>query len=287
MADLQAQGIVFLDRTSGDMVKQTAPHRYELTVQSSDGKQVTVHAETAGLVDPTVLVKISSSGDVVTYSYTFGNGTNASQSIASVGILLPRKGIVVESSDSAGWMFAHFGGSPRELADLRAAWLPMGQTPLLGPGQTIGPLSIGSKYWPGLTDALFPSVPNKAFDPPLMDELPERTERFLLDREQAESDVRRTTVGPMIAPPGSTSDSRSSVVRQLEGDVDRAVAGGLIGGDTAQAIRGVFKQAEADIDTPEAFAGLAASVASLEGIDSDYRDAIDWVLRALGNQKAS
>ncbi|MBY0276421.1 hypothetical protein K2Z84_13830 [Candidatus Binatia bacterium] len=242
-----------------------------------------VEAETGGLIEPSVDVTVSSRGDVLKYVYTFTSASGSEQSIQAISIDLSSGGPVLDGTDESGWALGRVGRQAQDSSDARATWLPIGSTPLLAPEAAARGLTISSKDWPALTDAIFLSHPSRAFVPEATAELPERVERFLLDRDRLDSDVRRVTVGPRIAPPARTAEGRRAVVRHLMADAGKAEAAGLADVAAAALIRGILEQAEANVESPQAFADLAGKIDGAVGASPTYRQSVSWVLRALGS----
>jgi len=92
---LRSQGFVFVDRVSGESIREVSPCRYEITQKLSNGETRHAPVEVGCLIAPTVEVSVVLLADgSFRYAYTLANSAKAEQSIYGFSIQLPASDIV-------------------------------------------------------------------------------------------------------------------------------------------------------------------------------------------------
>ena len=272
---LHSQGFVFVDRMTGESIREMSPCRYEITQKPSSGESRRAPVEVGCLIAPTVDVSVVALEDGrFRYSYTLKNGARAEQSIYGWSIQLPVSDIVTANAEAEGWRFTTPSGPDR------AVWWPLWGTPVVAPGQMSGTLSIASRYWPGVTDAIFLGSANDRIL-----ELEEDLSQALdtaLARIHQKAKVRGTTIGPMFPPP-SSGIGLNGIIDYLDADIGSAAARGLVDASAVPALHRALAEARLAVGTPERLKALGNQVRALGGVNPNYRHALAVALRALAN----
>ena len=275
---LRSQGFVFVDRVTGESIREMSPCRYEITQKLSSGESRRASVEVGCLIAPTVDVSVVALEDgSFRYSYTLKNGAMAEQSIYGLSIQLPVSDIVTANAEAEGWRFTTV--SPPSGPN-RAVWWPLWRTPVVAPGQKSGALSIASRYWPGVTDAIFLGSANDRILK--LEEEPSQALDTALARIHQKAKVPGTTIGPMFPPP-SSGIGLNGIIDHLDADIGSAAARGLVAASAVSALHRALAEARLAVGTPERLKALGNQVRGLGGVNPNYRHALAVALRALAN----
>src|SRR5438046_1187792 len=252
-----------------------SPCRYEITQKLSSGESRRASVEVGCLIAPTVDVSVVALEDGrFRYSYTLKNGARAEQSIYGWSIQLPVSDIVTANAEAEGWRFTTPSGPDR------AVWWPLWGTPVVAPGQMSGTLSIASRYWPGVTDAIFLGSANDRILK--LEEEPSQALDTALARIHQKAKVPGTTIGPMFPPP-SSGIGLNGIIDHLDADIGSAAARGLVDASAVPSLYRALGDARLAVSTPERLKALGNQVSGLGGVNPNYRHALAVALRALAN----
>ncbi len=279
---LRAQGFVFVDRVTGESIKELSPCRYEIVQRLSGGELRRSPLEVGCLIAPEITVSVSRlSNGYFRYIYTVTNHRSAEQHVYGFGIGIPAPDVIVASTEAHGWRLA-LVSTP--LAPSRAMWRPLGGALSLPPGETVGSLSITSQYWPGITDAVFVGgARDRVLD--LAEEPSARLEAALSTVYQ-KAKVADATIGPVIPPP-TLSGGTAGIVDRLASDVAVASSRGWLSEPTTDTVHEVIEDARGVRASPQKLGRLAGKISSLRVGNASYRRALAVTLRAMATEQRS
>lgn len=284
---LLEEGYIFFDRTTSDYIRKLGDGcTFEVSYRLST-KKVSQRTFTLGcLVDPTIdaSVRPASRGSL-RYSYDVRNGGLAKQRIMKVLMDLPERGILYDKTTSRGWKGmgdeeSPFPDAQVAAAPIRIGWFPEpvpGADMMIPAGGQVEDLSFKSAYLPGLTTATFLASVEVPADAQRLEENVPSPLSQAFSKLNDSAKVRRTTIGPQIAPPG-TQEDRQAALDRIRNDVDLAVSAGFVPSAGRQALVDLLT-----LDARDATALQAASakLAGLDDLDPEYRRALSLVLSGL------
>src|SRR5207249_3333473 len=100
---------------------------------------------------------------------------------------------------------------------------------------------------------------------------PEELGDAVADLMGKEETVKRTTIGPVIAPPGTDREARQGVVDHLISDIEKAVAAGLADSPASASLRSLLGKARDHLSDRDGLASMIKEVEALQGLDQSYR----------------
>jgi len=280
-------GTLYVDRETGDWLREVGTCRYEVGYKLSTGVVKTIPWVLGCLTDPDIAATVTRiDGGCVRYSYRVTNRTSAQQDILLFKINMPQPDILVARTDANGWRAGDLGGSPIDTGGLNSfAWLPIGDTPDLSPGSSVDGLSVDSAWLPGITDAFFVgAVKDETNAGPLQEDIPDYLDAELSKLGKQDKDkAQRPTIGPMFSPPGTDVEARRRLVDQLISDIPKAVSAQFVTSDVAAQVTNILTNVRSHVDDATALRNAASAIGGLSVAVESYRTALVVTLNIVAD----